>query len=261
MTSSFQKKKAEASKLWGKARERAKTEGFSGSEVEDGRYVVILQEAKMNESKNSGRLQISYTYVIQEGSAEGQTVRDHDGIEKEDSLMWTAKKLDRLGYEVPENLDDIEEVLTELTKLKPRLAVTVKTKGEFQHVYIDKVLGKGEGASEEGSVEAETPPTKAAEEEPGTVELAVGMRVSGQGKEGEVLEILETENKVRVKTDEGKVYRLDLDALEVLESEKAPEPEPEPEKDPVPEEPSARRKAVKKLPPPAKRSLPKRGKR
>lgn len=139
----FDKKFKQAASMWERARERAQTENKFENELEDGRYIACLSEAKIGESQSSGRLQVAWTFIISEGEYKGQTKRSYDGLESEDNLMWLGRKLVQLGYEIPEDLEEVKSVLEAITKDKPIVRVRLKTKGEFQNVYIDQVIKGG----------------------------------------------------------------------------------------------------------------------
>ena len=135
---------------------------------------------------------------------------DWDGCDSLENQIWLGRKLAKLGYEVPEDISDLEPILAEIVKSRRVLTITLKTKGEFQKVYIDRV-------SEESTEEvSESEPEAEAEE----ASLEVGMKVSFDFKEekveGEVIEILEQEEKVKVKTSQGKIFKLSPDALELI---------------------------------------------
>lgn len=231
---------------WGNASKRAVTEGF-GSDVEDGRYVAQIVEAKLGMSKTSSRLQVAWKYKILDGEMKGKTKMDWDGADTEDNQMWLGRKLAKLGFEIPGDLEEVEGILKEIEKNKVSVRITVKTKGEFQKVYVDEVLS----AEDLEGLELEVAAAPAAEVEPEAEgeALEVGAKVSfafkGETLEGEVVEILESENKARVKTEKG-TFKLAPDALTLVEEvPEEPEVETEVEPEPEVEEP---KKVVKKAP-------------
>ncbi len=258
---SFEQKLKMAGKMWGKARERAGSESY-GSEVEDGRYVASLSEGEINESKSSGRLQVHWIYTILEGSSQGETLHSYDGLESEDNLVWLARKLQRLGYEPPEDLEDVKDIVEEITKNKPKVQIQVKTKGEFQNIYIDKVLSNSTAKSDGAEAEDDPPETSTAEDVPedppveGDDEITSGMKVeialSSGTVNGEVLEVLEDEGKVRVETEDGKRYRVTPDKLTKLEEETATTTEEEEEE----EEETGEPKVTKRKPKPSPKKKP-----
>lgn len=232
MSLDFKKKLRMASKTWKKAKEEAKSQSTGGNEVEDGRYLAQVTSAEITESQSSGRLQVSWKYVIVDGEYKDQAIYNYDGIESLENQKWFALKMSRkFGYDMDSLEDELEDILKEITKEKPLAKIRVVTKGEFQNVYVDKVLGKKE---DENGGEEET------EETEETVNLEVGMDVSfkfkGEEMEGEIVRIRESEGKVLVKTEDGKKVWVAGDDVTVLEEESEAEEE-ETEEEEVPEEP------------------------
>jgi hypothetical protein len=266
MDSKFQKKLAAAQKNWTKAKTRAEEGGSGFTEIEDGRYYARLVGAEITEAKSSGRLQVAWKYKIVDGDYKGETKMDFDGLETEDNQVFIGRKLKQYGYALPDDLQEVEQILDALVKEKPLVRIRLKTRGEFQNVYVDKVFDKededevldvaGAEAADDADETDETEETETteetdeveeaddeeeeaeAEEEP--VELQVGMTVLVDTKEGQVtgtvLELLEQEEKVRVKVGT-KVLKVSLDKLSF--DEPAEEVEEEVEEEEVPEEPVA----------------------
>lgn len=245
---------------WKKASKRDPKE-FGGSAVEDGIYRLRITGCELTESMSSGRLQIHWEFTVAEGEQKGEQCHDYDGLESEDNLFFLQRKLARLGKEVPEDISEIETVLAEIIKERPLIRGRVKTKDDFTHVYINRMLDdkgadvefaepdggepdpeeaapeaepEAEPAAEPEEVqpEAEAEPEPAPEAEPEGVSLEEGMRVSFQSKgatvEGELLEFVDNDSKARVKTDAG-VYKVAVESLSPVEGETEPEPEPAPE--------------------------------
>jgi cobalamin biosynthesis protein CobT len=153
----FLKKLKGAQKHWGKASKRAAEAKGGFDEVDDGRYVARCQSMEVGESKSSGRLQAITTYKIMEGDFKGATCKSFDGLETEDNLVYVARNLGRFGYEVPEDIEQILDIFEEVTKSKPLCRINLKTRGEYQNVYLDKVFDPAdeaevleEAAAEEG---------------------------------------------------------------------------------------------------------------
>jgi hypothetical protein len=248
---------------WKKASKRDPSE-FGGSAIEDGIYRLRITGCELTESVSSGRLQIHWEFTVAEGESKGEQVHDYDGLESEDNLFFLQRKLARLGKEVPEDVSTIETVLQEIEKERPLIRARVKTKDDFTHVYINKMLddaGKDvdmpepdgaepeaeeggeapeepaveEAAPEEVAPEAEAEPE--AEPEAGDA-LEEGMRVTFKSKgadvEGEIVEFTDNDSKARVKTDAG-VYKVAVEALFPVKGETEPaDAEPEPEPEPAP---------------------------
>lgn len=265
----FAKRLKDANKSWKSAKKAAAEAATGVPEFEDGRYVARLTGGKIAES-GSGRLQVVFVFKFEEDPYEGQEKFDYQGIESEQNLEFLARRLSQLGYELPEDLTTITDILNDIAQTKPLCKIRLRTKGEFQNVYIDKVFDPGDELDEDedesgGDVPAEEPEAPKgkkskkkepkppadeedddeednddAEEESDEVELTVGMAVVAETSKGErtgeVLEILEAEGKARVKmADDGKVLRIALDKISVAATDD--EEEDDEEEDDVPEEP------------------------
>ena len=143
LSKALKAKLAKAKGDWNKAKTRATQEGPGGIEdIDDGRYIARLTSAEVGESKSSGRLQVGWTYQIAEGDYKGRRKMSFDGMETEQNLVYLAKNINRYGYECPDDLEQIEALLQEIVKEKPLVRIRLKTRGEFQNVYIDQVFDK-----------------------------------------------------------------------------------------------------------------------
>lgn len=265
MASEFAKRLGKLKGNWGKAKKRDSSE-FSGSTLEDAIYKMEVSSAELTESQSSGRLQICWEYTVLEGESKGETIRDYDGMESEDNLFFIQRKLERLGFEAPEDPSEIEKILTQVGKKKPKVRARVRTKDDFTHVYVNRLLD-GEATEEasaesadagepEPEAEAAAEPEPEAEPEPageGEVELQEGMKVTfsfkGKDLEGEILNFIDEDTKARVKTAKG-VFPIAIEKLNPVAGEGEPEPqevepEPEPAK-PAPTKTKGRVRSVKK---------------
>ena len=231
---------------WKNARSKAnETVGFA--EVPDGRYLAHLTGATIGESKSSGRLQIQWTWTIVDGEHEGDTKLDFDGLETEDNLVFLGRKLARFSYELPEDITEIADILDELIEKRPLSRIRLKTRGEFQNVYVDKIMQASSSDEDDDASDDDTGSDEDVEDTDGGVpdepeesddeesddeesddeggddgddeqEVEVGMRVIASTKKGdaagEIVEIIEDEGKVRVSLDEGRTVRISVDKLE-----------------------------------------------
>lgn len=227
---------------WKKAKDMPNK--FSGDEIDDGRYMASITDADVDESKSSNRLQVMLEFTIQDGEFDKKTKRSYYGLDTEIGIQIVINTLLKLGIEIedPTNLeDDIKQVIGKLCKIQ------LKTKGEFQNVYILKVLGDApvedkapSQAVDEPEVEdvpvksettkkekkAKTEPVEEIVEdiveeepvEPETVELAVGMEVVFPIGKSEVMGIvkkLEEKEGTLLITHKGKTYRAPADKVSV----------------------------------------------
>lgn len=213
--------------LWKKANENKGKGQFDT--LDDGRYLTVITEAEVNNSQASGRLQLMLEFKIQEGELEGKTTRTYIGLDSEIGVQICVNTLNRLGLEV-EDPSDLEK---EIGSLKGKIVkIRLKTKGEYQNVMVEKVIGEDiSGSSEESNsneaveepeVEDDDPPKanegkdKPKEEE--EVELKKGMKVvftlNGKEVEGKVVSIDEDAGKVVVQHKDKK-YKVSGEAISI----------------------------------------------
>ncbi len=114
------------------------TEEKSFSEVPEGKYQVKIEKAELNHSKNSGRFQCSWTFVIVSGPQKNRKIFKHDGLDNEDGRSFFRGTLAKLGCEWPKKASELPEVLEEL--LDTYAEVTVKKKDEYTNCYINKAI-------------------------------------------------------------------------------------------------------------------------
>lgn len=273
---------------WKKAKTRAATEKSGFDEIEDGRYLARLVSFEIGESKSSSRVQMMTEWKLQEGDYKGQSKRNYDGLESEDNLVYVAKFIGRLGYEAPDDLDSLDALMKEIVAEKPLARIRLKTRGEFQNVYVDQVFDKddedeilaeaaseAEAGDEEEEETEETEETDEAEEEEESdddaeeeeadeeaeedeasddeveVELTVGTKVLApyKGKK-KPGKVIEIldDDKVRVKMDDG--GKVVRVAIDELEG--ADDAEEEDDEEDVPEAPATKKVAGKKKEEPKK---------
>jgi chemotaxis protein histidine kinase CheA len=140
---------------WKKASKKAKEDtGGNFVELPDGRYTARLSSAKLGESGN-GRAQIAFGWVIADGEYEGKTAYNYQGIQSEDNLFYLGRDLVRLGYELPDSLSDLPEILKDIEKTKPMGVINLKTKGEYQNLYIRKIFDSMEEDGDDDTTEDE----------------------------------------------------------------------------------------------------------
>lgn len=259
MSKSFKEKLKMAGQLWKKAKGQVKEGGRI--DYDDGTYVARLTKAEVQESKGSGRLQIQWVLRFLDGDYKFKDYMGFDGLETEQNMMYgVGPKILTLGFDAPESIEEIMELLEEVTKKKPFLKIQLKTKAgsEFQNLNFLKLLDEddvsdlvGEEGSEEAGEEASEEASEEAEEEEKEEEatLEEGQKVSftfkGEVKEGEVLTVLADEEKVRIKcVRDGKIYSVGFDKVEVPSD--VPE-EPEVEEEVEEEEKPSKTKKVAKV--------------
>lgn len=152
----FKKRLAAANKNWASAKTKA-SESAGGVEFEDGRYLARLVAAKLGESAG-GRLQVRFDFKFEQDDEHaygGKVKYDYQGVETEQNLEFFARRLEQLGYEAPDDLSQIVDILLDIEKEKPLCKIRLKSKGDFQNVYIDKVYGNDEESDEDEGEESD----------------------------------------------------------------------------------------------------------
>jgi hypothetical protein len=234
---------AKAKSLWKKGKEMKPD---FDNVVPDGVYVGKLTSAELGESEASGRLQVKWSAVISGGEYKGEKITWWSGLKTEQNFFYLQRDLTRLGVDVPEDINDLEESLKEVEKEKPAIRFRTKTDGEFQNVRILKKLNASEDDSdlsddtdavpedvedegetteapakakakakkeepEEEVVEEEVEEEVAADDDDDTPALEVGVRVAFDFKDeeivGEVSEVDADKETAKIKGDNGKSYK------------------------------------------------------
>lgn len=141
----------------------------TGGKVPEGEYACQLQSAEMKESQN-GNMMIRRAHLILDGEFEGVVIRDNIVLSTEVGMSIAAEWIERMGFEVPEDLEEIEDVIAEIVEAAPEYTAQVKHSGDFVNVacYEAEASEAGDGAEEEDEepdVEDEEAEDEAEEEE------------------------------------------------------------------------------------------------
>ncbi len=156
----------QAKKDWKKGRKKAIDNPGFGAELEDGRYKAQLTGAEQATSEASGRLQLNVEFTVMSGKDKGASARTYPGLDNEDQIAQTSTFFfERLGYEMPEEYDDLDDVLQDMLSEKPAALIQLKTRGDFQNVKIQKLLSEEEMEEEEDEDEEEEDEEEEVEEE------------------------------------------------------------------------------------------------
>lgn len=135
------------------AKEKAVGGGFD--EYDDGKYLARMVHAELGESNSSGRLQVDFQWKFISGEYKGKIKHDYQGVESEDNQSFCLRVFQKLGYETDEieGASDITGILKQLNKEKPKAKISLKTKGEFQNVFIIKAADSDEDEEAESDDE------------------------------------------------------------------------------------------------------------
>jgi hypothetical protein len=168
MASEFASKLKASKKLWKTAQQKVvDNRGKSDKpQFEDGIYLAKLTGAKLVEF-DSG-LKVVFDWKFEDGEYDGQIKKDYQGITSEDNLYYFGRRIEELGYEMPDSPEDLPELLAALEKEKPLGKIRLRTKGDYQNVYLEKLLTGDEDEDEDDAAEEdaeEADETEEAEEE------------------------------------------------------------------------------------------------
>ncbi len=120
-------------------------EGDSFENLPDGKYQVSIEEVRFENAKKSGRLQLAWIFeVLSSGENMGRRIFHYRGLDNEMSIGWMKKEIFTCGLRV-EKASELPGMLEYL--LDRVVEVTLKTKktdkGEFQNLFINKLLDDG----------------------------------------------------------------------------------------------------------------------
>jgi hypothetical protein len=235
--------KAKLKKLgtnWKKATEREASGDYEN--LEPGIYLCAITGAELGEFAD--KIKIKWDFTVQEGESAGQVQSDFDQLESEDNQYWVQQKLLKLGYELPEDISDLPEILADIAASKPILRCKVVEKDGYINLYMNKVVSEdgGETAAEiKGDPEPEEKPAKskkakkpavAAEEQEG-VEFEDGDKVAftdeGTAYTGTITALNDDSADVQV-DDVDEVWDVELTDLTKLEEGEAEAPKPKAKK-------------------------------
>lgn len=129
--------------LTGFDRDFAAAEATSGTlDVPDGKYNVYVYSVELKNAKSSGAPMLAFELRVIDGEHVGKKIWVNR-VFTQKTLGWVKSDLETLGLRL-EKLSDLSKHLEKLLDL--RLVVTLKTKGENQHVYFNKRLAAEEAS-------------------------------------------------------------------------------------------------------------------
>jgi hypothetical protein len=123
----------------------------AGMPLPDGEYVARIDEAVLNESRASGRLQVTWKMTCmgdEDGNYEGRKVSKFSGLDSVDSLSYFMGDLESLEIEAPDDISDIGETLEEAAGIE--VIISIWTRDEFTNISFKELA---ETSGEEGGEE------------------------------------------------------------------------------------------------------------
>lgn len=179
----------------------------SDCSIPDGNYEFTIINAQFKVTAN-GIPQIATVLEVVGGNETfiGEKLSQRDSLQTAENMGWFKKKLARLGITIPEN---VEELTNRIPKelIGKKFAGQLKSKDEFVNVYVNKFLGDVEVAKS-GNAEESEEVTEETTEETGLQVGATVTFVSKSGAEvvGELIEI--DGDNMKIKTPEGKLFKI-----------------------------------------------------
>lgn len=292
MASNDFKKQLAASKGNWKAAQKKVTEtrGKAGApEFEDGIYLAKLASAELGEWNE--KLKVLFKWKFMDGEYEGQVIHDYQGINSEENLYYLGRRLEDFGYEMPDDPTELPETLAAIVGEKKLCKIRLRTKGDWQNVYLQKVLedaddaeveddeaeeteaeetpaakpAKGkkakpepepveedEAEEEEADDEAEEEEADEEETEEGDEELTIGMKVIAETANGEKKgTVIEILEKEGMARVKTEEGKVLRLAIQKLSFDEAPDDEEEEEEAPAP--PAKKKAAPAPVAPPKKK--------
>lgn len=257
--SAFKDRLSKMNESWQTSREE--TSGAFNEAFEDGVYAFQLQSLALRESNANGELMAVAEHYCLEGEPAGEVYTNFFNLEKEkDGKLWgqifLAQLVEALGYETPENMEDLEENLQEVADAAPKYTARVKTsKDGYKNLSIIRVTEQqadfeGERAAEEEAPAEAAPaaekaaaPAEAAPEDNGSAALlefceAWDIKPEGAGREAILAELNAFEWKADDLTAE-EAQLLD-DAGVTVKTTAPPKPKPKAKPKPKPKAPAGK---------------------
>jgi hypothetical protein len=137
--------------------ETSMEEGFG--KFPKGTWKFQLQNAEIVESQSSGRLQIHREHLCIDGEPAGNVLHDYLQLQTEKGPRFVMQWVEQMGHEVPERMEDLEEVVEAIAEAAPIYMALVKHSGDFVNLSVTQLLaGESEKAEDEDEDEDEEEP-------------------------------------------------------------------------------------------------------
>ncbi len=159
-----------------------------GQNLPVGEYVgvieeVVIERARPKADGSQGRMQCHWSLQVTEGELQGRQTAKYNGLETKENLDWFKGDLEILELEVPDDIADLGDALSEAEGMQIRFSV--RQNGEFTNIdFIEPIEGDGDSDDpEDGEDDPEA--TEAADE---TILTLAGVK---KMKADDLLEALE----------------------------------------------------------------------
>jgi hypothetical protein len=121
-----------------------------------------VNSASMFEASTSKHLYVKVENLCLDGDAQGQTKTQLFDLDSENGFSMVCRWIENMGYEIPAQAEQIEDVLPEIVNALPIFQGTIKNKGEYQNLWFNRLI-ETQGFPEVGTHAPKPQPTKAVE--------------------------------------------------------------------------------------------------
>ena len=126
---------------WDEEYEQAPVEERNFDDVPDGKYQVKVEKAELTHSKTSGFPMLKWTFKILGPTYAGRLLWKHAVIGNDEAVKHIKGDLAVCGIILPK-FSQLNQFLAKLLDLK--LEISKQTRGEFENLYINKLISGGE---------------------------------------------------------------------------------------------------------------------
>lgn len=143
MSGAFDKELRAMDSAWANA-----PEGFA--DLPEGIYTMQISEASIKKTKTSGKPRATFRFVVTEGEHLGSSQMDGFMLDPENPVGMSILKTllgKKLGYEIPDSLSEVEDILADISKKNPIVTAQVVKKGDFTNVKVLEMVDAGGGES------------------------------------------------------------------------------------------------------------------
>lgn len=197
-----------------------------------GVYVFQLQDAQMFEAQDKDGndvVKIKWEHLIREGEYEGTVIVDFGQPQSKHPFprKLLRDRIRALGFEPPEDIRDLEELVAAIVQAAPVYQGQLKWKNDFPNVQVKRLI-EGQATAPARPAPARAAPQAAAPvPEPAAEGLAIGTAVQFDGEDGPVdgtVTGFGEDDTVRVEATNGDIYDVPAEILTAAPA-KAPAPE------------------------------------
>jgi hypothetical protein len=138
-----------------------------GFKPDEGEYLVVLEPAKVELSKNTERLQIAWPFKFIKGKYKGKRYTKYDGLDNSVSMSFVKAILQSFGISIPKNFQKLPEVLEDFFENdyndRP-VNATIRHQDEYTNVYFngfaDEDADENEDENEDSDTDKDIPSAK-----------------------------------------------------------------------------------------------------